>query len=54
MEEPKDTQSAEIVKYTLDGREISLVELNEAKNKPGTKLVETSPGCFKTLQRLNG
>jgi hypothetical protein len=52
MEE--ETKPTEIVKYTLDGKEISLVELNEAKNKPGTKLVETAPGCFKTLQRLNG
>lgn len=53
MEEEQKTQT-EVVKYTLDGKEISLVELNEAKSKPGTKLVETAPGCFKTLTRLNG
>lgn len=40
--------------YTLDGREVTLVELNEARNKAGTKIIESSPGVFKTLQRLNG
>lgn len=42
------------VTYTLDGKPITLVELNEARNKPGVKIVEQSPGVFKTLQRLNG
>ena len=40
--------------YTLDGSPITLVELNEAKNKNGIKIKEESPGVYKTLQRLNG
>lgn len=42
------------VAYSLDGKQITLVELNEARNRPGVKIVETAPGTFKTLQRLNG
>lgn len=42
------------VNYTLDGRQITLMELNEAKSKPGVRITEVSPGVFKTLQRLNG
>lgn len=42
----------------LDGKEISLPELEEAKkNLQETKagvIVETAPGEFKTKQRLNG
>lgn len=40
--------------YILDGNPVTLLELNEARNKPGIKIVEQSPGVFKTLQRLNG
>ena len=40
--------------YSLDGKPITLMELNEARNKPGIKIVEVSSGTFKTLQRLNG
>lgn len=40
--------------YSLDGRPITLVELNEARNKPGVHIKEEAPGVFKTLQRLNG
>ena len=49
-----NSKESTAVKYTLDGREITLIELNEAKNKPGIKIVESSPGVYKTLQRLNG
>lgn len=40
--------------YTLDGNQITLIELNEARNKPGVKIVEVAPGQYKTLTRLNG
>lgn len=40
--------------YTLDGKVVTLLELNEARNKPGIKIVEKEPGKFITLQRLNG
>lgn len=53
-EETTNVNETTAVKYTLDGREVTLMELNEAKNKPGVKIVESAPGVFKTLQRLNG
>lgn len=40
--------------YSLDGKPITLVELNEARNKPGVHIKEEAPGVYKTLQRLNG
>lgn len=51
------TQNVEDIatqQYTLDGAPITLVELNEAKNKNGVKIKEEAPGVYKTLQRLNG
>lgn len=48
------TNTPNTTEYTLDGNKITLLELNEARNKPGVKIVETAPGVFKTLQRLNG
>lgn len=55
MEEEKvqdtNTQPTAI---TLDGQPATLVQINEARNKPGVKIKEESPGVYKTLQRLNG
>lgn len=55
MEEEKvqdtNTQPTAI---TLDGQPTTLVQINEARNKPGVKIKEESPGVYKTLQRLNG
>lgn len=47
---------------TLDGKEVTLTELDEAKanltkmNEAGKpqKIIEVSPGVFKTMQQLNG
>jgi hypothetical protein len=47
-------QASNAVTYSLDGRQITLLELNEARNKPGVHIKETAPGVYKTLQRLNG
>lgn len=49
-----DVENIATQQYTLDGSPITLVELNEAKNKNGVKIKEESPGVYKTLQRLNG
>lgn len=49
-----DVENIATQQYTLDGSPITLVELNEAKNKAGVKIKEDSPGVYKTLQRLNG
>lgn len=54
MEENNIQSTNNIQMYTLDGNPITLLELNEAKSKPGIKIVEQAPGVFKTLQRLNG
>lgn len=50
----ENTETSTTTTYTLDGNPITLLELNEARNKPGIKIVEKEPGKFITLQRLNG
>lgn len=50
----EEQQTVNVATYTLDGKQVTLLELNEARNKPGIKITEVSPGVFKTLQRLNG
>lgn len=47
-------EATKAVEYSLDGKPITLLELNEARNKPGVRIKEEAPGVFKTLQRLNG
>lgn len=54
MSEQATTTQQAASTYSLDGKQITLIELNEARAKPGIKIVETAPGVFKTLQRLNG
>jgi len=39
---------------TLDGVPVSVQQLNEAKSNPTVRIVEDSPGVFKTLKRLQG
>ena len=38
----------------VDGKEVSLQEFQEMKNNSSIKLVEVSPGIYKTLQKLHG
>lgn len=54
MEENTTQTTNSVQTYTLDGNPITLLELNEARKKPGIKIIEQTPGVFKTLQRLNG
>lgn len=42
------------VQITLDGQPATIFQINEARTKPGVKIVEQSPGVYKTLKRLNG
>lgn len=53
-EQTQENKTTTAVAYTLDGRQVTLMELNEAKSQPGIKIVEEAPGVFKTLKRLNG
>ncbi len=47
-------QNTPPTEFTLDNKPITLLELNEARNKPGIRIKEEAPGVYKTLQRLNG
>ena len=47
-------QNQTVSNYTLDGHPTTLLELNEARSKPGIRIKEEAPGVYKTLQRLNG
>ena len=48
MDETKTVEK----KITLDGKEITLTELEEAQKNQAVRIVETESGEFKTLQRL--
>lgn len=54
MSETVTNQSEQPIRITLDGQPVTIFQINEAKNKPGIRIIEQSPGCYKTLQRLNG
>ena len=41
-------------KVILDGVEVSLGQLNEARSRKDARVVEESPGVYKTLKRLQG
>lgn len=43
-------------KFYLDGKEVTLQELEEAKNNTAVKIVEdkNNPGHYKTLVRMQG
>lgn len=43
-------------KIYLDGVEVTLEQLEEAKRKPSVRIVEDkdNPGHYKTLTRMNG
>lgn len=45
---------AEDQKITINGKEATLEQLNEAKKNPSVKVEETAPGVYITKQRLNG
>lgn len=57
MEENNLKESRHIQEVVLDNQKIRLTELNErmkeAQNQ-GKKIVEISPGVYKTLTRLQG
>jgi len=38
----------------VDGKQLTEEQLQEIKNNPNVKLVEISPNCYKTKQRLLG
>jgi hypothetical protein len=46
-----ENTAAEVVK--LDGKEVAIQEVEKAKAE-GKKIVETSPGIYKTLNKLKG
>ena len=39
---------------TLDGCPVTEQQLNEARSNPNIRIVETAPGVYKTLNRLQG
>lgn len=39
---------------TLDGRPVTPEQLNEAKANPNVRVVESAPGVYKTLKRIQG
>lgn len=39
---------------TLDGTPVTQQQLNEARANPNVRIVEDSPGVFRTLKRLQG
>lgn len=53
-ENTTQTVNPSIKEYTLDGQPTTLLEINTKRNQKGIKIVESAPGVFKTLQRING
>lgn len=49
-----NTAAPQPTEITLDGVPATLLQINEARNKPGVRISEVAPGVYKTLQRLNG
>lgn len=41
-------------KVMLDGKPVTPQQLNEARANPNVRIVEDSPGVYKTLKRLQG
>lgn len=39
---------------TLDGNPVTQEQLREAQGNPNVRIVESAPGVFKTLKRLQG
>lgn len=50
MAKTQDTENT----YMLDGKEVTLQALNEARANPNVKIKQISEKEFKTLQRING
>ncbi len=40
--------------YEVDGQQLTEEQLQDLRNDPNIKLVEVSPNCYKTKQRLLG
>ena len=45
---------AEEAKITLDGKEVTAQQLQEAKENQATRIVEEAPGVYKTLKKIKG
>ena len=45
---------AEESKITLDGKEVTQQQLQEAKENQGVKIIESAPGVYKTLKKIKG
>ena len=49
-----NSQQSDNAVYTLDGKQVTLQVLNEARSNPNVKIKQISEKEFKTLQRING
>ena len=51
-----ENKIVENIKITLDGKEITQEQLNEAKNNTAVKIVEdkNNKGVYRTLKKMHG